>query len=381
MALWTKPVVIYVQSLLGIGHLMRMQRIAHAIARAGVSVHVINGSAHSNVEHHSNIQWHQLPALSAKDSDFSGLVDASMRAPDAEFWQKRAKRLQSIIQKLKPGVLIIEGYPFARGSFHQEIAPWIVQARIDGWRCICSVRDIIVAKSKPGWHETVYTRLNTYFDQLLIHADDAFVSLQQSFSMFDKIDIKITYTGYIAPNAMQEKSIKSQNDSQNDCAKDIIIVSAGGGGVGKQLFEIAFNTAQTAWGQRFQWQFFGASAYLSSSFEHIKIFEFDHYFVKRLRSAKLSISQAGYNSCVELWQTRVPAIWMPFALESTTENEQLIRANLMERAGYGYVLHQNDPSQVATLGARALSMTQAKSYPDLNGATKTAQIICKYLEH
>jgi predicted glycosyltransferase len=90
-----------------------------------------------------------------------------------------------------------------------------------------------------------------------------------------------------------------------------------------------------------------------------------------MAAADLSISMAGYNTCMNILATRVPALVWPFP----QNREQKLRAEKLAALGWMQVLGDQDldPVRLAGLIARQLSQPDRpwKSV-DLNGAANTA---------
>jgi predicted glycosyltransferase len=94
-----------------------------------------------------------------------------------------------------------------------------------------------------------------------------------------------------------------------------------------------------------------------------------------LAGAKLSISQAGYNTVADILVARCKAVFVPFAQGGETEQSR--RAALLEELGFGSSLIEDDLS-IGTLAAavdRALASPQPKVSLKLDGAARTAEIL------
>ena len=94
-----------------------------------------------------------------------------------------------------------------------------------------------------------------------------------------------------------------------------------------------------------------------------------------LSGAALSISQAGYNTCLDVLRAKVPAVLVPFAKED--EDEQRKRALRLQDLRAVKVLEQND----LTAGRLALEIRESMKAKfvtpalDLNGAENAAALI------
>ena len=92
--------------------------------------------------------------------------------------------------------------------------------------------------------------------------------------------------------------------------------------------------------------------------------------------ARLSISQAGYNTVAEVLSCNTPAIFVPF--EGGDETEQRIRADLLAKRGAVEVVYEDelDSHTLAKAITRALKDHTKKPLKiDLDGAKRTAKFL------
>src|SRR6476660_8622704 len=106
--------MIYVQHLLGIGHLARISRIAVALARAGIEVVLVSGGTPVEGFPGEGVRLVQLPPIRSRDMSFSCLVDAERSALSDEFKAARRDRLIGELDAFRPDILIVEAFPFGR---------------------------------------------------------------------------------------------------------------------------------------------------------------------------------------------------------------------------------------------------------------------------
>src|ERR1700719_5199110 len=148
----TGSVLLYVQHLLGIGHLRRSLRIAEALVREGIRVTLISGGEPlSSLACTSAERIIQLPPIRALDAGFKALVDESGRPIGDELRTKRRLALLAACRDEQPDDLLIEAFPFGRRAFRFELDALIEAARA---RCprplvLCSLRDIVVLPNDP----------------------------------------------------------------------------------------------------------------------------------------------------------------------------------------------------------------------------------------
>ncbi|MEE9209029.1 MAG: glycosyltransferase, partial [Kiloniellales bacterium] len=101
-------------------------------------------------------------------------------------------------------------------------------------------------------------------------------------------------------------------------------------------------------------------------------------FRSLLARARLSISQAGYNTVLEVLAAGVPAVVVPFAAGS--ESEQSLRARRLAERGALTLVEEAalTPANLATAMAAALARGRVESGAaglDLRGAQTTVDIL------
>jgi predicted glycosyltransferase len=99
-----------------------------------------------------------------------------------------------------------------------------------------------------------------------------------------------------------------------------------------------------------------------------------------MRTASGSVSQCGYNTAMDLLDSRVPALVVP---SGANEDEQVKRARRLEALGAVRVLPATDltaPRLAAEIAALA-SFTPTASRLNMSGAERTTQLIDAMLEH
>ncbi len=174
-----------------------------------------------------------------------------------------------------------------------------------------------------------------------------------------------------------------------------VIVSAGGGAVGKTLFRAALAArplsplAQVPWrlltGPHLPPEDYAALSALRRDGvapDGIIIERFRADFPDMLQRCTLSISQGGYNTTLDILASRSRAIVVPFAAGS--ETEQAMRAELLAQRGALHVVPEAalTGATLAAAIARALA-APAPVMPALrrDGAARTAAFLATLAEH
>ena len=226
--------------------------------------------------------------------------------------------------------------------------------------------------------------LNRFFDGLFIHADPKLVRLEQTFGRTGEIEIPIHYTGFITPKPSDgcRKQIRQALFRAEE--KKLIIASIGGGSVGHELLSAAAEAVEmlVAKGRPYHLQIFTgpycsestASQLRKRSSDHITVRTFTDNFVNWLAAADLSISMAGYNTCMNTVAARVPALMFPFG----QNREQRLRIATLWPDGNSVFTLTEDDLQAARLPS-LIDLQIEKGYRakeiDISGTAATLEII------
>ncbi len=387
----TQPKLLFhTQHLLGIGHRVRAHRIALAAADAGFSVTLLEGGMFTDKQTQNPespslpYSVYPLPSVRAADAAFSGLIQENGHPVDSAWEEARKDQVLAAFDAIKPDVLLVEGYPFARRRFAFELDPLLAAARTAGIPTACSIRDILVAKKDPKKLARIAAVATAAFDQILVHGDADFAPLSLSFPLASRISEKTVYTGYVvAPSLLPSSAENANPDNAGE-----VIVSAGGGAVGAAVFETALAARQNGLLTDRPWRFLLGENLPSQSRSLLEtanqgiagasiiIEPARQDFPDLLSKASLSISQAGYNTIMDLAQTRCPAVLIPF--EGTGETEQPLRAQLLAAQNLVTVVSEAtlSPENLSAAATTAVKNGRPEPYPfQMNGAEQTASIL------
>ncbi len=373
--------LIYVQHLLGTGHAVRAAALAREMARRECAVTLVTGNTLPATLDVSGFDVLDLPPARAADARFAGLVDPSGQAL-GEVWQRdRTERLLEFYEDIRPDILVTETFPLGRRKFAFELLPLLETVRASDHAPLiaCSVRDILVRKTDPRKEAWMADIARAHYDLVLVHADPALVTLGDSFAYADRIADLVHYTGYV------HETVDAGFSGPHD-GLDEVIVSAGGGAVGLDLLHTALAArALSNQADSLTWRLLIGHAHAPATFETLRSAAGDGIVVERVRpdfrgllsQARLSVSQAGYNTALDVMEAGCAAVFVPF--EDEGETEQRLRADLLHRRGLGQVVPKAELT-VARL-AEAVDAALAHPRPDLqiqtNGAAVAADILCE----
>lgn len=385
-----RRVLIYCQHVLGMGHLIRTMAIARALEQFEV-VFVNGGEALAGIEIPPWVRLVNLPPLSS-DAEFCELTNNGSDTPIEHIQRARKQMLLRLFEDVRPAVLLIELFPFGRKRFAFELLPLLAHIRLAAGptKVVCSLRDILVTKPDQTRHEDwVVSLMNRYFDLLLIHSDPTFQTLDETFSRCHDLRCDIQYTGFVT----QEQDRPPTRSVADEAAASVdgtplILASVGGGRVG---YDLLVHTAQASnllmstrphhmlmfTGPYMPDQQYDELQRLTRCSPHIEVHRFTSSFQSLMKQAALSISMAGYNTCMNLLTTGTRGLVLPFT--GHRNDEQTRRAQKLERHGWLSVLEPDDlhPDRLASKIEASLMVSRStpRQVINTNGGRETAVAI------
>jgi len=383
----TPRALFHVQHLLGIGHVARVAQVARETAALGLEVRVLSGGGRLGLNWGGAEVW-ELPAARARDGNFQVLVDASDRPLDAAFHERRRALVLDALATLRPDVVLMESYPFGRRAFRSELDALIAaaQARRPRAAVLVSIRDILVAKNNPARDSEIAQRVRRDIDAVLVHGDPRLVGLEASFPATQEIADKLRYTGYVT-----DVRDLGRATGRLDAGRGEILVSAGGGAVGAPLLKAALAARPLTSVRNHVWRLIAGPHLPQEDYDALSrqlsagviLERFRGDFQNLLRRCHLSLSQAGYNTMLDVLQARVRSVMAPYA--EGGETEQALRARLLAERGLVHVVDARalgGPEGGAALARaieRALKAPVAVLGPlALDGARRAAECVAEF---
>ena len=403
----SRSVLLHVQYLLGIGHLQRSLRIAGALARDGITVTLVNGGPPAaELAADPKVRVVQLEPVRARDASFALVDDAGQPIGDT-LRARRQEALLAAFAAARPDAVVIEGFPFARRAFAFELDPLIAaaQAATPRPRVICSVRDIIAWRDDPARHRAIAERVCRDFDAVLVHGDPKLISFEASFPAAPDIADRLIYTGYVyephltlpslrdgplplPPGGRRGKLAATRGEVGDSIPQGGVVVSAGGGAAGAALLNAALAARRDGCLADAPWRLLtGANlpeaeyaALCRSAPAGVTVERFRPDLPALLRQCRVSVSQAGYNTVLDILLARARAVLVPFAAER--ETEQLMRAERLAALGAAVLVRESDlsPATLAAAIERAAARQPARVMVNTDGAANSARIIAALID-
>lgn len=371
--------LLYCQHLSGSGHFVRTYEIARSLAE-GNEVHLVDGGRPVPRPPLSiPISRLTLPRI-YRGRDAIAPVDASLTI-DAVM-RDRVRLLTEGIHRIRPDAVVIEYFPFSKWLLYPEIIAAIEAARTAnaGVKIVCSLRDVSFRTRddpQPERHRrNVLETLHRHFDAVLVHADPAVMRIESHIPWAGEIRIPLRYTGYVS-----EKPAAGPSPS----GAGTVIASGGGAGWAGLITHCMAAwkrlLAEGATGGRrlaiFAPLFLPegdlADLEQKADGEYIRCMPFAADFLQWMKTADLSVSQAGYNTCTNILETRVRAVLVP----NPSMSDQAPRARRLAELGLATVVDpaELDADRLRRAIIEALTLHAPQHAVDLDGAATTRRLL------
>jgi predicted glycosyltransferase len=326
----------------------------------------------------------QLPPTRATDESFRTLLDESGSPVDDAWRDRRRALLLARFDTFRPDVVITELFPLGRRVLGFELLPLLEAAHRRSPRplVLSSVRDVLAPKSDPRKTEEMIARVHGAYDHVLVHGDPALLPLSASFPE-QRIADRVVYTGYVTAPAASASA-----DGMGDDGVGEVIISVGGGAVGARLLEAAMAAKPLSAARDRTWRFLLGGNLPADARDRLRARTGPGIVVEPARDdfggllahCHVSVSQGGYNTVMDILESRARAVLVPFA--GGGETEQSVRADALARRGWAIVCPEAELAP-ATLAA-AIDRAARLECPDASalrrdGANETVRLISEWI--
>ncbi len=376
----TRPrLLFYCQHSVGLGHLVRSVNLVDGLAD-DFDVTLLNGGPWpAELPQPARVDIVHLPALGL-DADYA-LVSRDERYTVDEAVELRRSMVLDAFRATTPDVLLVELFPFGRKKFRTELMPLLELARATRPAPLvaCSLRDILVGsrRDQQGHDDRASRITNEFFDVVLVHADDRFATLEETFHPTVPLRTPVHYTGFVRGPVDRDPA---------RAREPRVLVSAGGGLVGAPLFRAAVD-AQPRWlaehglrtvivtGPFLPEPVVAELMGRAAATEGLDVVRYLPDLGGEMAASAVSVSQAGYNTTMDILGSTTPAVVVPYG--EGREDEQAERARRLERLGALRVLDPDLLSGDALADAVrfALDWTPLSVPLALDGRTRTPRLL------
>lgn len=378
-------VLFYCQHALGMGHYVRSMALAERLAGAGEVLFLNGGVPPDGIPCPPGVTRVDLVPLGMTET--GDLISHAPGVTPEDALEIRRGVMMNRLREQRPDVLLVELFPFGRRKFAPELVPLLEEARRMGEvgepapLVVCSVRDLLVTGrvDQQRFDDRARLLCDRYLDLVLVHADPAMATFEESFRPTGPLRTPVAYTGFLTRPAPPVCDARSG-----------VLVSAGGGVVGEGLYRAAVQAHRLTWpSTRLPTTIVAGPfapppvvAWLEDEARHTPGL-IVHAHVPDLRPylarAAVSVSQCGYNTALDIVSTRTPAVVVPFGDER--ENEQARRAQRLAALGLLRWLPSRELTveRLAAETRAALTFEPAPAGLRLDGAAETVRVLRAHL--
>ena len=375
--------MIYVQHLLGIGHLMRARLLAEAIADRGFEVHLVSGGMPIGGRMPRGVRTVQLPPIRVSDASFTPLRDADFTPIDDAYRERRRALLLSAFAEAAPAAVLFETFPFGRRALRFELFPLLEQIAATRPRplVIGSVREILQLQQKPEREREMLEWAARWFDAVFVHGDRRFARFEDTFSFVAELVPSVHYTGFVMERPVHPRA-------REDATRTEVVVSAGGGGVGIELLATALAAQPHSRFRHLTWRVLVGPNIPETGMQRLRASAASNAIVERsradfayvLRNAYVSVSQAGYNTTLDVIASGARPVIVPFT--GGGETEQRARGERLRDFGLAVVVDDRSlsPASLADAVDEAAARTAWGNWDFASdGAASTASLLVDML--
>ncbi len=300
---------------------MRARLLAEALAGRGFDVHLVSGGMPIGGRMPRGVRVVQLPPIRVSDASFTPLRDGDFQPIDDAYRERRRAQLLAAYDAAAPAAVLFETFPFGRRSLRFELFPLL--ERIDATRprplVIASIREILQLQPKPEREREMLEWAARWFDAIFVHGDPRFARFEDTFAFADELTPPVHYTGFV---------LGPGDDTARDSpAREDVVVSAGGGGVGIELLATALAAQPLSRLRDRIWRVLAGPNIPEAGIARLRGIAGPRAIVERsrvdfarlLRGAFVSISQAGYNTTLDVVTSGARPVVVPFTGNGETE--------------------------------------------------------------
>jgi len=357
-----KKVFFYCQHSMGIGHLVRSFALVNSLKKSFEVTLVSGGDFPKGLKIPIGINFVQLPPIGIDANNCLTPIGTDESA--YKVMKTRQKKIIHLFKEIQPAIFITEYFPFGKIQFMGELLPVLkyIKSKNLPTHVVCSLRDILEPKylaTKMGQDFSIKI-INEYYNRILVHGDENFMTLNETFPLLKRLKPAISYTGFVS----DEKYVpKIDRENFNE-----IVLSAGGGKVAQPFISKMVNSFKKfGFGEGMILRVVAGPIYPEDDWEKLKELAKNNPNIILNRSveslsnlwkqARLSISPGGYNTLIETICGRTPALIVPYCNISNSEQE--IRTDKLQKEGLVKTINLENSSeeQLAIAVKKALNFT------------------------
>ncbi len=343
----------YSHDTFGLGHLRRTLTLARYFKNSvpGLSQLIVTGSpVASRFEYPEDTDFIKLPSVT-KDASGEYQPRSLSRSSFESVRDMRRDIVLGAARNFRPDVFIVDHAPAGLRGEVVESLHYLKQHSPET-RLVVGLRDIMddAHTVRQTWaRDGAYELFDDIYDMILVYGNRDFYDVVSEYGLSEKAADKTRFVGYLGrePGSRSREEVRASLDMQTD---HLVVVTAGGGGDGKALYDAILRDLSLTDQRDFDCLIVGGPLLSASDRAEVRdrlgnrgnihFLDFTTDLVSYLGAADAVISMGGYNSVCEILSLNQPALIVP---RTHPRQEQLIRASILSSRGLVSMLH---PSQL-----------------------------------
>ncbi len=379
-------VMLYSHDSVGLGHLRRNLAIAGAITEsfAGASAMIVTGSpCATQFQLPDGTDLVKIPSITKNvegdyvTGSFGGSLETTLRF--------RSRMILETYRAFSPDLVIVDHQPT---GLKGEAMATLREARVNGTKMFFGMRDVVDSPDavRRDWDNAdCRWALNECYDQICVYGkEDIFDSREAYDPLLGNVK-RCDFVGFIVPS----QKVRSKKTGERE--KKRVLVTFGGGNDGAQRAE-HYLEALTL--QPVHWDSHIVTGPMMSPdmvrrlkemarkvtpAGSVSVKRFHRNLPSLMPQFDAIVSMAGYNSCAEILQSGVPAIFLP---RSFPRQEQLIRAVRLAQRGWAITMPQERPDPHCLLDVIETAINTprvSRTEADLDGLRNLSALVGQHL--
>ena len=379
-------VMLYSHDSVGLGHLRRNLAIAGEITKSfsGASAMIVTGSpCATQFELPLSTDLIKIPSITKNNEgqyvtdSFGGSLDTTLRF--------RSRMILETYRAFSPDLIIIDHQPT---GLKGEAMATLKEAKANGTKIFFGMRDVVDSPDivRRDWDNAdCRWALNECYDQICVYGKEEIFDSREAYEPLLGNVKRCEFVGFIVPS----HKVKSKKTGERKRKR--VLVTFGGGNDGAQRAEHylkALTMQQVSWDSHVvtgpmmspdmvrRLKEMGREVQPVGS---VSVKRFHRNLPSLMPQFDAIVSMAGYNSCAEILQSGVPAIFLP---RSFPRQEQLIRAVRLAQRGWAITMPQErpDPHCLIDVVETAINMPRTpRTEADLDGLRNLSALVGQHL--
>lgn len=363
----------------GLGHLRRTLTLAAALRNELPSAEILITTGSPCATHFALPEGVEIVKLPSVSKDKQGAyVPRALGADIGSLVRLRRALLNEVQRSFDPDVLVVDHQVLGLGD---ELEDVLAASRAAGTRTILGLRDIIDSPevvAREWGRPQVRRALREWYDRVCVYGDPRIFDARAAYPVPEELRASMEFVGYVGRAESPARAERPASPRKH------VLVTVGGGEDGYERISTYIDALELGgcdWdstivcGPLLDQEQFKTLKRRARRLPGVDIQMFHADLPHLLSRCDAVVAMSGYNTSVEIMQSRVPAVLVPRCFP---RREQLIRAECMERAGLAACVPTPDAAGLREAVAQTLGRGLVEAgLPRMDGARGLARVVAE----